>query len=62
MICDRCGAEFVYMQELTRSLKMDIYVKREFTNINGKRDHRWERCRLCPDCDTEMYAKFIEKR
>lgn len=59
-ICNRCGREFNYMQEL-KDQKLDIYLKTEERDINGKKIKKWRHMYTCPMCDAEMYGKFIER-
>ena len=57
MLCERCGAEFIYMDEL-KEQKLDIYVKVKVKDINGKTIHRWVHAPLCPDCDKDMFRHY----
>ena len=60
-MCDRCGKEFNYMEELHRQ-RMDIYLKVDDIDINRQKIKKWKHIYLCPECDTEMcrfYGDFV---
>lgn len=57
-ICDRCGSEFNYMDEL-RNERMDIYIKVKDRDINNKAIKKWKHIYLCPKCDDDMW-RFYE--
>ena len=62
MQCSRCGRFIDHSLEIKNCLSVDLYVKVNAKDINGQSIHKWERQRLCPECDKEIYDKFYEKK